>query len=120
MKYLILEKLIGKMANDKPGKDLATGLWIKKLPSVKYHLKVQLKKLITCQIEKPDWLITTKTILIAKNNETMDARNYRPIALQKAIYKIYTENLAEFISDHCHRNSIITEEQVTGKKQRMH
>ena len=82
---------------------------------MKYHLKVQLKKLITCQIEMPDWLITTKTIPIAKNNETKDAQNYRPIVLQNAIYKIYTGILAEFILDHCHRNSIITEEQAAGK-----
>ena len=67
-----------------------------------YHLKVELKRLITCQIEMPDWLITTKIILIAKNNETKDAQNYRPIALQNAIYKIYTGILAEFIMDHCH------------------
>ena len=98
----LLEKVIGKMANDKPGKDLVTGLWIKKLPSMKYHLKVQLKNLITCQIEIPDWLITTKTILIGKNNETKDAQNYQPIVLQNAFYKIYTGILAEFILDHCH------------------
>ena len=48
-------------------------------------------------------------------NETKNAQNYRPIALQNAIYKIYTGILEEFILDHCQRISIITEEQATGK-----
>ena len=81
---------------------------------MKHHCKIQLRNLITWQIEMPDWLITTKTIPLAKNNETKNTRNYRPIALQNAIYKIYTGILTEFILDYCQRNSI-TLEQAAGK-----
>ena len=85
-----LEKVIGRMANDKLRKDLVTRLWIKQLPSVKHHLKIRLRNLITCQTEMTDWLIKTKTILLAKNNETKNAQNYKQIALQNAVYKMYT------------------------------
>ena len=104
------------MANDKPGKDLTTCIWIKSLRSTRQYLKGCLKNVITRKIEIPDWLITTKTILIARNKETKNEQNYRPIAIQNSMYKIYTGMLAEFITDHCTENNLITEEQAAGKR----
>ena len=57
-----------------------------------------------------------KTILISKNEETHKPENYRPIAIQNAIYKIYTALIAEFIMDHCNCNNIVTEEQAARKR----
>ena len=68
------------------------------------------------QIDIPDWLITTKTILIAKSEETSNEQNYRPIAIQNSMYKIYVGMLAEFVMEHCTRTGIITEEQAAGKR----
>ena len=110
----IFDKVISKMANDKPGKDLTTCMWIKGLRSTKHHLRENLKDIIKRQAEMPKWLITTKTILIAKNKETKNEQNYRPIAIQNTMYKIYTGILAEFIMDHCKMNDVITKEQVGG------
>ena len=43
--------------------------------------------------------------------------NYRPSAIQNAIYKIYTALIAEFIMDHCEsNNNIVTEEQAAEKR----
>ena len=47
---------------------------------------------------------------------TPQAQNYMPIALQNTMYKVYTAILAVFISDHCEKNGIITEEQAAGKR----
>ena len=112
----ILEKVLSKMANDKPGKDLNTCIWIKSLRSTRQYLKGCLKNVITHKIEIPDWLITTKTILIAKNKETKNEQNYRLIAIQNSMYKIYTSILAKFITDHCTENNLITEEQAAGER----
>ena len=68
-------------------------------------------------IEPSEELLTSKTILLAKNSETGNPMNYRPIALQNAMYKIYTAILTEFIMDHCEQNEIITIEQAAGKRE---
>ena len=47
---------------------------------------------------------------------TSQAQNYRPIALQNTMYKVYTAILADFIMDHCESNKIITEEQAAGNR----
>ena len=35
----VLDKVLSKLANDKPGRDLVPGLWIKRLSSMKEHFK---------------------------------------------------------------------------------
>ena len=111
----IFDKVISKMANDKLGKDLTTCIWIKGLRSTKHLFRENLKD-IKRQAEMPEWLITTKTILMAKNKETKNKQIYHPIAIQNTMYKIYTGTLAEFIMDHCKMNDVITEEQAAGKR----
>ena len=62
-----------------------------------------------------DWLATSKTILLPKNDLTHEVKNYRPIACQNIMYKIYTGIINNFLEEHCSINGIITLEQ-TGKK----
>ena len=124
----ILDRVLTKLANDKPGRDQVAGVWIKRLTSMKGILKKNLVTMLETDIEPPERLLTSKTILLAKNTETSktillakntetgDPKNYRPIALQNSMYKIYTAILAEFIMDHCEENNIITLEQAAGKK----
>ena len=64
----------------------------------------------------PGWLIQLKTILLAKNNETKNAKNYRPIACLNITYKLFTGILNQFLEDHCVSNNIIAVEQAGGKK----
>ena len=68
------------------------------------------------EIEPPEWLLTSMTLLLPKNQETAQPQNYRPIALQNAMYKVYTAIIADFITEHCERNGIVTEEQAAGKE----
>ena len=39
----VLDTVLSKLANDKPGRDLLPGLWIKRLSSMKEHFKRNLK-----------------------------------------------------------------------------
>ena len=64
----------------------------------------------------PDWLATSKTILLPKSDLTHEAKNYRPIACQNIMYKIYTGIINNFLEEHCSINDIITLEQARGKK----
>ena len=109
-------KVLTKLANDKPGRDQLAGVWIKRLTSVKGYLKGNLMTMFETDTEPSEELLTSKTILLARNSETGNPMNYRPIALQNTMYKIYTAILTEFIMDHCQQNEIITIEQAAGKR----
>ena len=100
----VLEKVLTRLANDKPGRYLVAGLWlIKWIKSTNEHHKQQLVQLLQNKSEPLEWLLTTKTLLLPKNDMTSQAQNYRPIALQNIVYKVYTAVLADFISDHCEK-----------------
>ena len=58
-----------------------------------------------------------KTILFPKNDQTNWAKNYRPIALQNIMLKLYTGCINQFLQDHCQRSTIIIAEQAGGKKE---
>ena len=58
-----------------------------------------------------------KTRLIPKTDQTRQANNYRPIALQNIMLKLYTNCMNQFLQDHCQRNNIVTTEQAGGKKE---
>ena len=66
--------------------------------------------------EPPAWLLISMSILISKNDETGQPRNYPPMALQNTMHKVYTAVIAEFIMERCEKNSVITEEQAAGKR----
>ena len=58
-----------------------------------------------------------KTILLPKNDQTNWAKNYRPIALQNIMLKLYTGCINQFLQDHCQGSNIITAEQAGGKEE---
>ena len=58
-----------------------------------------------------------KTILLPKNDQTNWAKNYRPIALQNIMLKLYIGCINQFLQDHCQCSSITTAEQARGKKE---
>ena len=100
------------------GQDQVAGIWLKRIiKSVKYHYKEHLIHLLESEAEPPEWLRTSKTLLLPKNEITSQAKNYRPIALQNTMYKVYTALLADFIMDHCEKNGMVTEEQAAGKRE---
>ena len=111
----ILNKILSKMANDKPGRDLIPGLWIKRLTTTRDHFKQLIISIHNLEQDCPQWIVLSKTILIAKNEHTEQAQNYGQIALQNSMYKVFTAIISEFIMDHCTANNIVKEEQAAGK-----
>ena len=101
----ILDKILSKLANDKPGRDQVTGLWKKCLKSISQPFKDHLSQMYKGEQAQPDWLLKSMTLLLPKNKDTIQPKNYRPIALQNAMHKVYTAIIAEFIMDHCERNN---------------
>ena len=50
----VLEKVLKRLANDKPGRDLVAGLWLKRLKSIKEEYKQELTKLLNNEMEPPE------------------------------------------------------------------
>ena len=59
--------------------------------------------------EIPEWLAKVKTTLLPKNDETMNPKDYRPIALQNML-KLYTSCINQMLQNHCEMNNITTEQ----------
>jgi hypothetical protein len=114
---VIIEEVISKLHNNKaPGPDLIVGYWYKMLNFHRQSLCKLYKLTFIGDADVPNWLATARTQLIPKSTETHLANNYRPIACENLMYKIYTGCLHVFLQDHCHRNEIVTDEQAGGKK----
>ena len=64
----------------------------------------------------PEWLVTGRTVLLPKSNETAQAKNYHPTACQNITYKLFTGIINSFIIDHCTTNNIIMSKQAGGKQ----
>ena len=113
----VFEDVLSKLPNNKaPGPDRITGYWYKHLSFYRNHLITLYAKSMNGNIEIPKWLTTATTILLPKHIETQRAKNYRPIACQNIMYKMYTGCLNMFLQDHCETNKIIATEQAGGKK----
>ena len=90
--------------------------WYKKLYFYRNKLTELYQSTYNGKEHLPPWLPRARTKLIAKNEITDIAKNYRPIACLNLMYKMYTSFLNTFLSDHCFKNQIISPEQAAGKK----
>ena len=120
--------------NGAPGNDLVSTYWIKKLTSTHKPLVRQFNMVCEENGTLPECLVTGRTVLLPKSNETAQVKNYRPIACQNITYKLFTgminsfiisQNITyklstgmmnSFIIDHCTTNNIIIPEQAGGKQ----
>ena len=113
----ILSKFFKNTANNKaPGCDRIVMYWLKKLTSTHGYFLSILISLNRNEIQMPLWLSSTRTALLPKNSETNRPENYRPIALQNSMYKMYKSILNYFLEDHCRVNNILGIEQAAAKK----
>ena len=115
MQQIFDSVLKGMKNNGAPGNDRIRCYWIKKLTSTHPYILTEFNKIYEDEMLFPDWLATSKTILLPKNDLTHEAKSYRPIACQNIMYKIYTGVINIFLEEHCSINDIITLEQEEGK-----
>ena len=114
---LTLEKAIQKMSISKsPGHDKIAPYWFKHLTSYRDSLAHQFNIMVHNDQPLPKWFSTAHTVLIPKNQESHIAKNYRPIACLNIQYKLYTNCINTFLTDHVERNHVITQEQIAGKR----
>ena len=105
------------MQNDKsPGNDLIVGYWYKHLTFYRHALIHLFDQTFNGQQQLPAWLTKARTWLIPKSEDTNIAKNYRPIACQNLMFKLYTGCINTFLQHHCEINNIITSEQGGGKR----
>ncbi|GBO08917.1 Retrovirus-related Pol polyprotein from type-2 retrotransposable element R2DM, partial [Araneus ventricosus] len=96
-----------KADNTSPGPDRITyHHWRQIDPSAKtlttiFNLCLEFKKI------PEDWKSAT-TILIPKDGDAADPRNWRPIALSNTLYKLFTKCLAARLSDWCSRYDVLS------------
>ena len=120
-KYEIERKTLDKIINDmqlnkSPGTDFITSFWYKKHYLYRDKLIELYQSTYNGKVYLPPWLPQARTTLLAKNEMIDVVRNDRPITYLNVMYKIYTSLLNTILSDHCHKNLIISTEQAAGKK----
>ena len=108
---------ISKLQDNKsPGNDLIVGYWYKHFMFYRNDLAALFNRTLNSVIEIPNWLAKAKTKLLPKNSGRKQPNNYRPIALQNIMLKLYTSCMNQLLQHHCDINNIVTIEQAGGKK----
>ena len=102
--------------NTSPGLDLIVGYWIKNCHSTRKKTFELFKEVSKGEKDLPEWLVKARTTLAAKNEETRNPKNYRPIACENIMMKTYTGTLALLLNEHLNENNIIAPEQAGAKK----
>ena len=106
-----------KMGNWKsPGVDEVTNFWLKKLPSTHSHLAAAYNDIIEDPSKIPRWLTEGKTILLPKNSNTADPKNFRPITCLPTMYKALTSILTERLYEYLEQNGGLPPEQKGCRK----
>ena len=81
MQHIFDSVLKGMKNNGAPGNDRIRCYWIKKLTSTHAYILTKFNNIDEDKMLFPDWLATSRTILLPKNDLSYEAKNYRPIAL---------------------------------------
>ena len=117
IKYEHFEKVNENLKNaTSPGLDLTVGYWVKQCKSTRRATFDIFRKVSDNKDTIPEWLVKTRTTLLAKNQDTKNPKNFRPIACENMLLKTYTGTLALLIEEHLADNNIIAPEQAGAKK----
>ena len=93
---------IKKFSNNNTSRlDLIVGYWIKYMTAIHPHLMNLYVRLACKEIDLPELLTQTETNMPAKNTDTNNRKNYRPIECEKNMLKIYTAPITHFLGEHC-------------------
>lgn len=76
-----------------PGPDGINNYWWKKFPSCHRHLARVFNSWLEQEQPIPDWFVEGRTVLLPKNGDLSDPKNFRPITCLNACYKLFTRIL---------------------------
>ncbi|CAH0732035.1 unnamed protein product, partial [Brenthis ino] len=103
---------LSKMLNWKaPGQDKVQNYYLKYFTKMHDHLAMLYTRVLKWEEPLEDWLTTGKVILIPKNEDTENPKNWRPIACLPSMYKLLTSILSDQLYAHCLGNNIMAPEQ---------
>ena len=94
-----------------PGPDKVYGFWIKRITCLHTDLTRNYNLLVHNPDSVPDWLSQGITTLIAKNDKTDQAKNYRPITCLSVFYKTLTSVIRMRIAGHLDQRNLMAPEQ---------
>ena len=107
-----LQAALKKASNWKSaGLDAAPNFWLKQLTALHHNLLKAYNQAIEHPENVPDWFTTAQTYLLAKNKDTENPKNYRPVGCLSTSYKVLTSILTERSYSHMITNNILPEEQ---------
>ena len=91
-----IKEALKNMPNWKtPGPNQIPNFWLKKLNISHSFLANALNEIMEDPNKSPKWLTEGNTYLVAKDQNTQDPKNYRPITCLPTIYKTLTSILAK-------------------------
>ena len=99
-----------------PGIDKIPNFWLNTLSSAHTVLAKLLNDIVLQPELTPEWICEGKTYLLAKSNETDQAKNYRPITCLTTLYKLLTAIMTDRTYKHLEQNSLFPIEQKGCKR----
>ena len=101
-----------RMGNWKsPGSDQVYGFWVKRIICLHSDLTRNYNLLVQDPDSVPDWLSQGIITPIPKNNDTDQAKNYRPITCHSVFYKTLTSVIKQRIEGHLSQGNLMASEQ---------
>ena len=89
-----------------PGLDQIPNFWLDTLPATHTNLAKNLNKIMQFPNETPKWFCQGTTYLLAKNIDTANPKNFRPITCLSTSYKLLTSILTERTYKHIDEQNI--------------
>ena len=94
-----------------PGTDQIPNFWLKKLSASHSFLANALNEIMENSNKGPEWSTEGNTYLVAKEQNTQDPKNFRPITCLPTIYKTLTSILAKKTYSYLENFQLLPEKQ---------
>jgi hypothetical protein len=93
-----------------PGRDKIPNFWLKQLTATHKHIAAIFNKLTEAD-QIPEWLMSGATILIPKNENTENPKNYRPVTCLPTTYKLLSSIMSRCMQKYVENENLIPKEQ---------
>ena len=112
----LADQMAGQMNWKSAGIDCIPNFWLKNAPCCYTLLAYSMNECLKCPEKLPKWIVCGRTVLLPKSSKTSDPSHYRPITCLSTFWKLLSGILAEKISLHLNKYSIIAREQQGAVK----